>query len=185
MPAVYDFIARELRRRLTASATCLEIGCGAKQYRPFVPGRYLGLDLATSPYLKEAPEIIGSVEAIALPDASIDLVFGVGVFCLVADVVLAFRECRRVLKNGGKLLIFDYQKKTLDRLWEVDRQSQHRWDFQELRDELCRAGFQRSAVLDITAATCWRGQGILGTAKAASYRLGIVAGTWLVCEAAA
>jgi SAM-dependent methyltransferase len=184
MPTPYDFVVRETRRHLTDASTSLDIGCGGKQYRRFLPGRYIGLDLPSSPYLVEPPELAGSAEAIELPDRSIDLVFGVGVFYMIADVRAAFRECRRVLKPGGRLLIFDYQKQELDRLWDAKREPKHRWVFADLHHILCDAGFVASAVRDVTPVV-WRGQGIIGEAKTVLYRVGLIHGTWLVVEAAA
>ena len=182
MATAYPFIVEELRRRMTRDATCLEIGCGAKQYRASLSGRYLGLDLATSPYLVEPPELAGSAERIGLPDESVDLVFGVAVFHLIPDASAAFRECRRVLKRGGTLLIFDYQKRELLRLKAAIGVPRHVWSFAELSRLLTEAGFESVGVRDATARIVWSQNGLRGIAKAALYRLGF-AGTWLVTEA--
>ena len=47
-------------------------------------------------------------EFLAFPDNTFDTIVTVCVFCTVADPVAGLRECRRVLKPGGKLLMFEH-----------------------------------------------------------------------------
>jgi ubiquinone/menaquinone biosynthesis C-methylase UbiE len=44
---------------------------------------------------------VGRAEAIPLPDDSVDLIFMSMIFHHIEDPVLAARECRRVLRDGG------------------------------------------------------------------------------------
>jgi phosphatidylethanolamine/phosphatidyl-N-methylethanolamine N-methyltransferase len=47
-------------------------------------------------------------ESLAFPDNTFDTIVTVCVFCTVAHPVAGLQECRRVLKPGGKLLMFEH-----------------------------------------------------------------------------
>ncbi len=47
-------------------------------------------------------------ESLAFPDNTFDTIVTVCVFCTVAHPVAGLRECRRVLKPGGRLLMFEH-----------------------------------------------------------------------------
>ncbi|GJL79876.1 MAG: SAM-dependent methyltransferase [Nitrospinaceae bacterium] len=47
-------------------------------------------------------------ESLAFPDNTFDTIVTVCVFCTVAHPVRGLEECRRVLKPGGKLLMFEH-----------------------------------------------------------------------------
>jgi len=49
-----------------------------------------------------------NAESLAFPDNSFDTVVTVCVFCTVPHPVAGLKECRRVLKPGGKLLMFEH-----------------------------------------------------------------------------
>jgi len=49
-----------------------------------------------------------NAESLAFPDNTFDTVATVCVFCTVAHPVAGLKECRRVLKPGGKLLMFEH-----------------------------------------------------------------------------
>jgi ubiquinone/menaquinone biosynthesis C-methylase UbiE len=49
-----------------------------------------------------------NAEALAFPDNTFDTVVTVCVFCTVPHPVRGLEECRRVLKPGGKLLMFEH-----------------------------------------------------------------------------
>ena len=101
----------------------LDIGCGTgrfldsvKQVWPRLP--IFGLDLSEA-YIRRAKRelkrwgwtrfVIGKAEAIPIPDNSIDAVSSVFLFHELPPNVrrLVFRECARVLKRGGRLVIVD------------------------------------------------------------------------------
>lgn len=141
MGTIYPFVPTIVNELLPPGGRVLEIGCGAKQYRPLLSGEYVGLDLPDSPYLEDPPEIAGSAESIAAPDASFDVVFAVATFLIVPDIKAAFAECRRVLRPGGSLAVFDYQESVCRRLRAQDPNHRHAWGFADLAGLLRECGF--------------------------------------------
>jgi SAM-dependent methyltransferase len=107
----------------------------------------------------------------------------VAVFVLIADVDRAFRECHRVLRPGGRLLVFDYQKAVCEQL-AISDPLRHRqaWDATELRARLRAAGFvdvrDRSSLVDTAD-----GPSLALLARRRIRRAMGAVGTWLIVEA--
>src|SRR3954471_18479893 len=81
----------------------LDVGCGVKPYYPFfadVTADYVGLDVVENPMA----EIIGSVEAMPVDDASFDVVLCTQVLEHCDDPAQAIRELQRVTRPGGRVL---------------------------------------------------------------------------------
>jgi SAM-dependent methyltransferase len=81
----------------------LDVGCGVKPYYPFFAGvasEYVGLDVVENP----AAELLGSVEALPVEDASFDVVLCTQVLEHCDDPAQAVRELRRVTRPGGRVL---------------------------------------------------------------------------------
>jgi SAM-dependent methyltransferase len=81
----------------------LDVGCGVKPYYPFFAGvasEYLGVDVVENP----AAELLGSVEALPVPDGGFDLVLCTQVLEHCDDPAQAVRELRRVTAPGGRVL---------------------------------------------------------------------------------
>jgi SAM-dependent methyltransferase len=149
--SVYPFVVDLVSRRTPPAGTVLEVGCGAMQYEPFLPGRYIGLDLPSSPYLRRQPEILGSAEHIPLEAASVDVVFGVGAFYLMERIVDVFRECLRVIRPGGALMVFDYRRHVIEGFVERgDDAVRSIWGPRELRCRLHEAGFAYRRIRDLS-----------------------------------
>jgi SAM-dependent methyltransferase len=164
-------------------ARILEVGCGDKGLREVLPGTYVGLDLPDSSYLDEPPDLAGSAEDIPAEDQTFDLVFGVAVFVLITDVDRAFRECLRVLRPGGHLLVFDYQKAVSEQLAVSDPERHRRaWDSAELCERIRAAGFvdvrDRSSLVDTAD-----GPSLALLARRRIRRAMGAVGTWLIVEA--
>ena len=148
---VYPFVVDLVRRRLPENGDVLEVGCGGMQYASQLGAGYRGLDLPTSRYLRDQPHYLASAESMPIDDETFDVVFGVATFYYMPDVRKAFSECRRVLRPGGTLLVFDYRQEEIARmLREGDDAVQHVWDDKELRSTLEQAGFARRAIRDLS-----------------------------------
>ncbi|GAC1654959.1 MAG: hypothetical protein NVS4B12_27210 [Ktedonobacteraceae bacterium] len=102
----------------------LDLGCGGGIDTLLVAqavgqaGQALGLDMtpqmltlaranADELGLTNTRFLDGKMEAIPLPDSSVDVVISNGVFNLAPDKDRVFAEVRRVLKTGGRLVVAD------------------------------------------------------------------------------
>jgi SAM-dependent methyltransferase len=121
----------------------LEIGCGSMQYSPYIKGKYHGLDIPSSPYVMgKSTHYQGFLEDINLPNEMYDFVFGVGVFYYMKDPIFSFEKIYQTLKPGGKLVIFDYQKPTLERLKASGDPVNNLWTFLNIKQLLKKSRFQ-------------------------------------------
>jgi SAM-dependent methyltransferase len=107
------FVLRAMRRSLGRAidrlalperADVLDFGCADSPYRFLLPGdaRYVGADLPGNP---AAAVSIGPGSRVAVPDASADLVLSTQVLEHVDDPAAYLRECARVLRPGGHLVL--------------------------------------------------------------------------------
>lgn len=100
--------------------TILELGIGTGRNLPYYPqdARMIALDLSRG-MLEHAVHkaralsrhvafLVGDAEELPFADASLDAVVGSGVFCCVPDAVRGFREIKRVLKPGGKIVLLEH-----------------------------------------------------------------------------
>jgi len=93
--------AAELESR--APVRVLDVGCGPKPYYPFfahISSEYIGVDVVENP----VAELLGSVEALPVEDASFDVVLCTQVLEHCDDPAQAVRELRRVTAPGGRVL---------------------------------------------------------------------------------
>jgi len=110
--------------RLEPGQTVVDLGCGAgtdlliaaQMVGP--EGRAIGIDMtpAMLDHARESAAAMGLenvelhkglIEALPLPDASVDVVISNGVIDLVVDKEAVFAEIDRVLRPGGRLQIAD------------------------------------------------------------------------------
>lgn len=86
-----------------ASLRLLDFGCGGSPYRKLFPNAdYKRADLAG---MSEVDFIIEPGKPLNAPDASFDLVLSTQVFEHVEDPAMYLRECQRLLKPEGKLIL--------------------------------------------------------------------------------
>ena len=123
--------------RLPTDARILDYGCAEKPYRPLFLARadYVGADLPGNP---AADLVINPDGTVPLGDQSFDLVLSTQVLEHVSDPDLYLRECLRLLRPGGRLLltthgIFAYHPDPVD-LW--------RWTCEGLQEAVRRTGFE-------------------------------------------
>jgi len=119
LPQLYEIFAGRDQRRLRL----LDIGCGTGRFLDFLKQAWprlpvLGLDMS-EPYVRYAKRhlkrwsrinlIIGNAESLPVPDESHDAVTGIFLFHELPPKVrrIVIRECARVLKPGGRLVLVD------------------------------------------------------------------------------
>lgn len=107
------YIVRELPRRLARLApdlncppggSVLDYGSAEAPYRRFFPSgvHYIAADLPGNP---DATIVIADNGTVPIPDASVDAVLSTQVLEHTLDPELYLRECYRVLRPGGRLLL--------------------------------------------------------------------------------
>lgn len=86
------------------SGDVLDVGCGYKPYRQWVPGarRYFGIDVLPGP---EVDAVIADGQAWPVGDEEFDAVVCTQVLEHVGDLELTVREIVRVLRPGGETVI--------------------------------------------------------------------------------
>ncbi len=102
------------------SGTILELGVGTGRNLPYYPqdARMIALDLSRGMLALAVPRaralsrqvafLVGDAEDLPFANASLDAVVGSGVFCCVPDAARGFREIKRVLKPGGKIVLLEH-----------------------------------------------------------------------------
>ena len=118
-------VANHLRHAgIGPGETVLDIGCGGgidsviAGHRTGPAGRVLALDFlpemlgrtvraATQAGLANVEPLAGEMEAIPLPDDSVDVIISNGVINLSARKARVMAECARVLRPGGRLCVSD------------------------------------------------------------------------------
>ena len=120
---VHPRIRSALANMIVGSGMVLDIGCGPGQYKEVLGERYIGMDLTTERYKDEisrGTDIIGDAQWIPLATDTLDAAFSVETINQVPDIGQAISEVFRVLKSGGRFLLFDYNWRTLRRLAKTE-----------------------------------------------------------------
>lgn len=143
------FVVATLRRLAPAGATVLDIGCGPALYRDVLDCRYIGLDVSDEPYgdVPRAVDLLARAERIPLGNASVDLAFCLSTLYQCDDPDAVLREMHRVVRPGGQIAIFDYNRRTQRRLRREEGGARPCWTQWGLRDRVARAGFGGARVL--------------------------------------
>jgi SAM-dependent methyltransferase len=138
------YIIRELPRRLEdlsrdlhcpPDGRVLDYGCADAPYRRFFPPsvEYIRADLPGNP---DATVTINDDGTVPVDGESVDAVLSTQVLEHVADPALYLRECTRVLRPGGRLLLSTHGFM----VYHPDPVDFWRWTSAGLREEVSRAG---------------------------------------------
>jgi SAM-dependent methyltransferase len=102
-PNIEWAVGTALENVVNKAPIVLDIGCGHKPYRDlFRTAHYFGLDCGT---IDSSPDCIGDAVSIPIRDKSVDIVFSAQVIEHVPDPALMVRECKRVLRPNGYLIL--------------------------------------------------------------------------------
>ena len=81
----------------------LDIGCGHKPYRDLFPGtQHWGMDHGI---VDTSPDFVGDALRLPIRDQSVDIVFATQVIEHVTNPHVMVRECKRVLRPNGCLIL--------------------------------------------------------------------------------
>ncbi len=115
-PRRYPHVCEALEQFTAGSRVCLEIGCGGKQYGEHIDGRHVGLDLQRGLYAGVGADVIGSAIHMPVRSESIDTVVMVATLLFMDEWERPIEQSARILRRGGRLVIFDYKPRTAIRL---------------------------------------------------------------------
>jgi len=100
---------------LPAGSLVVDVGCGDGTHSYRLAERFGFSVVGVDPFAPEAEGFVrGIAEALPLEDGSVDLVWCRDILVHVADLERAYTEFRRVLREGGRALV--YQTLATDRL---------------------------------------------------------------------
>ncbi len=134
-----DFVVNIIKMFWSPGKKILEIGCGPALLRREFGKDYTGVDIISDPYsldLLRDVDIVCSADNLQVRDNSIDIVVIKSAFYLFDSHTNSLKESLRVLKPNGKLLIFDYNKRTQKVLQKKEGHNRYpcwtQWDLKKL-----------------------------------------------------
>jgi len=149
---IYAHTKEILLKEVKSSDVCLDLGCGPGQYKLIIPGKYIGLDITAQNYRPDLPrrvDVVADAQVLPFKEDCFDVVFIVAAFYQIPNTKAILRDVHRVLRNGGKFLIFDYNYRTTKRLKRTENNGvnrNHVWTSWRLRRKVRKGGFQTEIV---------------------------------------
>jgi SAM-dependent methyltransferase len=96
-------VEKALHETSNANPFILDVGCGNKPYADLFEGfNYKGMDCTE---INSSPDIIGEATNIPIESSTVDIVFSTQVIEHVSEPKQMLKECYRVLKPGGFLVM--------------------------------------------------------------------------------
>ena len=139
----YPHVVRFLTKYARPNDRVLELGCGGAVYRDLFTDRYVGIDLPSSPYSEPGDiTVYCSAEVLPFKRETFDLIFIVAALYQIPDVSAVLSEVFRVLRIGGRFLIFDYTWRTTHRLEKSEGGKRHHWTQWQLASLVRKHGFK-------------------------------------------
>lgn len=126
------------KKHIKSGSVIVDLGCGRMPYREVFGGpgiKYVGADLAPNP---SADIFISEDGAVPLGDSSADVVLSTQVLEHVKDPMAYLRECRRILKPGGLLILSTHGYW----LYHPGPEDYWRWTSAGLTESCTQAGFR-------------------------------------------
>jgi len=174
-----SFVEYHLKELLVPECRVLDLGCGTAQYRDSFKWIYVGLDITSLPYSDGFPRdvnVVASGSKLPFAEGSFNLIFSVAAFYQMPDSEMVLKECHRILKPGGQLLLFDYNRRT-QRL--LEKKEGHRlpcWNYWQLKRLFQKAYFKNIQWRSAVAASRTLFQ------QAISYWMSEWRGQWLIIK---
>ncbi len=100
--ALYDLVAA---MELPPGTHAVDVGCGRGTHVRGLTERF-GFDVVGVDPLAEPPNVVGVIENLPLADESFDLVWCRDMLSHVEDLPRAFSELHRVLRPGGRAMVY-------------------------------------------------------------------------------
>ena len=143
------FVEHVLQRFAPADGLILDVGCGPALYRHSAPVRYVGVDVTDCRAANEpdGADVIARSDRLPIADSICDVAFVKSALHLMPDPDAVLREMRRVLKPGGRVIVFDYNRRTQRRLAAKIGETYPLWTQWQLKTRVAAAGFTRCKLL--------------------------------------
>lgn len=144
------FVVALLNQYLCTHQVLLDVGCGPSLYRNVTPARFIGLDYTDAPYYPDWPrdvDVVAEGDKLPLRADCVDLVMSKSAFFQFPEPDAALIDFFRVLRPGGRVILFDYNRRTQRRLERGENRTRPCWTQWQLRDRVQAAGFGQVEML--------------------------------------
>jgi SAM-dependent methyltransferase len=143
------FIVAALRRYVDAPGRrVIDIGCGPGLYRNATSGEYIGVDQMPDPYPGASHvDVVAPADCLPFDDMTADLIYTKSALYQFSDPDGALREFYRVLRRGGRVVLFDYNRRVQKLLERTEHAKRPKWTALGLRRRVRRAGFRNVELL--------------------------------------
>lgn len=129
---IYPFVKEHLSENIRRRIFVLETGCGGALYRPIVESlgaTYIGTDIFNEHYQEVGDvDLFCSSDYLPFKDNSLDIVFNQGAIDYMPNIEQTLVEIYRVLRPGGKLLIYTYRYDVLVTIHNNCQKTKRKWE---------------------------------------------------------